>query len=167
MNIPTTDRHIVIEAKQLPDGTWVYRAVTPALGWHDAQTEWDRLDLAHNTDRALLRLRGHYMVRHDTDPRWAHLPRPAARHDHLNTTSGRYTSGFERAAKDYGKSQDVAGRKGGWIYGRHDRIICQGWEAYGRRVSRHLRSLHLADGTTAHWALIAPFESEIQIEATA
>lgn len=162
MHIPTKDRHIVIEAKQGADGTWVYRAVTPALDWRSAQAEWGRLDETrigrigfHSPEP---QPRTHFMVRADNDPRWAHLPRPTARRSR------------ERAGKDYGSSVGIIGGKGGWLYdtrrreaeGGRRKGICQGWATYARRASNHLRSIELPDGTKTHWALTAPFEGELE-----
>lgn len=125
----TPDLHIVIEAKrQRGQGDWLYRIVSPATDWRSAQAQWDKLD----DQRRILGSRlheHHYMVRSDTDPRWAHLPRPGV----YRTTKSR--DGREKAARALAATLHITGKQGGWLYDAHDRPIEQGWFGFATRMA--------------------------------
>lgn len=149
------DLHIVIEARQTNDGTFAYRAVTPAVTWQVAQDTWNRLDFGISSVSEMR----YFMVRSANDPRWSFLIRPTPRPERHPNGKLYADKGLLRAAKDYAKSTGYAGREGGWIY-RNGNPICQGWETFARQFRSHIRSTTMADGRTASFALTEPFMGE-------
>jgi hypothetical protein len=130
------DQHLVIEARQDADGTWQYRAVTPALSWSDAQAEWDRLDGTRRGREGIHSMAPashHFMVRSEDDPRWCHLSRPQVFRKGA-------TKATERAARKHARAHGVVGNSGGWLYRvntageRSRRPIGQGWYVYARQL---------------------------------
>lgn len=51
----------------------------------------------------------------------AHLERPVS---------------FRTATKKLAAIRGSEGREGGWIYNRHGLPVCQGWDAYGRKLAQ-------------------------------
>jgi hypothetical protein len=129
--------HTVIEAKRMRgmNGGFAYRAVTPDLGWGEAQEIWNELD-ENRTEG----MHEHYfMVRAANDPAWSWLTRPALR--------GGF-SGADKATRDWGKAQGYEGRPGGWIYDLGGRVKGQGWGSLTRYAStvKGIRSIIMANG---------------------
>lgn len=142
-----TDLHTVIEARRMKDGSFAYRAVTPNLGWHEAQAIWTELD----DHRVLQMHHNYYMVRSANDPQWAWLTRPTPR---------KGFDGAKDATKDWGRSQGYEGREGGWIYSLSGRILGHGWGgivALAKRT-KGVRSTVHSTGRTAWYNSEPEFE---------
>lgn len=60
------------------------------------------------------------------DPRRAYLP------DHGPSIF----RNLERATQVHARSHGFYGKTGGWIYNRHDKVVCQGWGTFGQRLIR-------------------------------
>jgi hypothetical protein len=154
-----SDLHLVIEGKQAEDGSWGYRAVTPALPWRLAQDTHQRFEMGISSVSEMR----YFMVRSVDDPRWSYLVRPVAR---LRTfTRKTYIPARVKAAKDYAAAHGYFGRPGGWIYSWSGKPVAQGWEAFASLVaSRHhgIRRVLLGEHPDQEmwFALPATFEPE-------
>lgn len=143
------DLHIVIEAKRMRDGSVAYRAVSPVLGWREAQELWDELDTARTSGMH----ENYFMVRSADDPRWTFLKRPSLR--------GGW-QGQIRATRDWGLAQGYEGRVGGWIYDLSGRVINQGWGSLMRYAeqTKGVRQIRLPNGKLAAYNAKPEFQFE-------
>ncbi len=138
------DLHIVIEARRDFNGGWKYRALTPAIGWHEAIDIWTKLDDERRGGIFPRSMSEHYYaVRSDTDPNWAWLTRPKLRKSKYHSK--------RIAAKEYGAAQGVFGDSGGWLRrrGQEEYSITQGWDSYAIIIERNGRIRK--DAETGFW----------------